>query len=96
VAVAPFGGTEPRFGTNPIAFGFPSDDGPVIWDIGTANIDHAKVSVCMRPGQPLREGLAFDEHGQPTTDPPRRCRARIRSGAATRARDWRSSSSYWG
>jgi LDH2 family malate/lactate/ureidoglycolate dehydrogenase len=23
----------------------------------------------MRLGQPLREGLAFDEHGQPTTDP---------------------------
>jgi LDH2 family malate/lactate/ureidoglycolate dehydrogenase len=68
-AVAPFGGTEPRFGTNPIAFGFPSDDGPVIWDIGTSNVDHAKVSVCMRLGQPLREGLAFDEHGQPTTDP---------------------------
>ena len=68
-AVAPFGGTEPRFGTNPIAFGFPSADGPVIWDIGTSNVDHAKVSVCMRLGQPLPEGLAFDEHGQPTTDP---------------------------
>jgi LDH2 family malate/lactate/ureidoglycolate dehydrogenase len=68
-AVAPFGGTESRFGTNPIAFGFPSDDGPVIWDAGTSNVDHAKVSVCMRLGQPLREGFAFDEDGQPTTDP---------------------------
>lgn len=68
-AVAPFGGTEPRFGTNPIAYGFPSADGPVILDFGTANITHAKVSLSMRLGQPLAEGLAFDDHGQPTTDP---------------------------
>lgn len=29
--VAPFGGTQARFCTNPIAFGFPSDGIPVIW-----------------------------------------------------------------
>jgi LDH2 family malate/lactate/ureidoglycolate dehydrogenase len=40
-----------------------------------------------------REGLAA--MAPPT--PPRRCRAaRTRYWAATRARDWRSSSSYWG
>jgi delta1-piperideine-2-carboxylate reductase len=42
-AVAPFGGTEPHFGTNPIAFGFPSDDGPVIWDIGSAATKAARL-----------------------------------------------------
>jgi len=51
-AVAPFGGTEPRFGTNPVAFGFPADDGPVIWDIGTASIDHALQHASPSRGQP--------------------------------------------
>ena len=28
--------TETFFGTNPICFGFPSLDDPIIWDIGTS------------------------------------------------------------
>ena len=71
-------------------------NGPVIWDIGTSNVDHAKVSLCMRLGQPLREGLAFDEHGQPTTDPTAALSGAYTYEAATRARDWRSWSNSWG
>jgi delta1-piperideine-2-carboxylate reductase len=44
-AVAPYGGTEPRFGTNPIAFGFPADDGPVIWDPTFIRLVRTPVSV---------------------------------------------------
>jgi LDH2 family malate/lactate/ureidoglycolate dehydrogenase len=33
--IVPPGATRPALGTNPIAFGFPSTDGPVIFDIGT-------------------------------------------------------------
>src|SRR6185369_4981442 len=36
--VAPPGGKRPALGTNPIAFGFPSAEGPVIYDIGTASL----------------------------------------------------------
>ena len=67
--VAPHGATEGRFGTNPICVGFPSVDEPVIWDIGTSAIMHAEVKLADRLGQQLRDGVAFDAAGQPTTDP---------------------------
>ena len=67
--VAPHGATEGRFGTNPICFGFPSADAPVIWDIGTSAIIHAEVTLHRRLGTPLPEGVAFDPAGHPTLDP---------------------------
>ncbi len=67
--VAPHGGTQGRFGTNPIAFGFPSTESPVIWDIGTSSITFAEVLVAMREGKPLPEGRAFDGQGDPTQNP---------------------------
>jgi delta1-piperideine-2-carboxylate reductase len=67
--VAPFGATEGRLGTNPICFGFPSADEPVIWDIGTSAIIHAEVTLARRLGQLLPAGVAFDGDGQPTRDP---------------------------
>lgn len=67
--VAPHGGTEGRFGTNPIAFGFPSATGPVIWDIGTSGMTLAEILLTMRLGEALPEGRAFDGEGQPTRDP---------------------------
>ena len=67
--VAPHGGTQGRFGTNPIAFGFPSMGDPVIWDIGTSNITFAEVLVALREGKPLPEGRAFDGDGKPTQHP---------------------------
>ncbi|GAA5156065.1 Ldh family oxidoreductase [Amycolatopsis dongchuanensis] len=67
--VAPHGGTEARFGTNPVCFGFPGADGPVIWDIGTSAIVHAQVVLAGRLGESLPPGVAFDAAGTPTTDP---------------------------
>lgn len=67
--VAPHGGTEGRFGTNPISFGFPSDEEPVIWDIGTSAIIHAEVVVAGRLGHKLPASVAYDGQGQPTRDP---------------------------
>ena len=67
--VAPHGGTEGRFGTNPIAFGFPSTTTPVIWDIGTANLMIGEVALKRRLGELLPEGQAFDADGNPTRDP---------------------------
>ena len=67
--VAPYGGTEGRYGTNPLAFGFPSSTTPVIWDIGTANVMIGEVALKRRLGQLLPEGLAYDTEGQPTRDP---------------------------
>ncbi|MDJ0396575.1 Ldh family oxidoreductase [Rhodococcus sp. G-MC3] len=67
--VAPHGGTEARFSTNPIAFGFPADPQPVIWDVGTSSVMLGEVMLAERLGQALPEGRAFDPAGNPTLDP---------------------------
>ena len=67
--VAPHGAVDGRFGTNPMCFGFPSTDDPIIWDIGTSSIMHAEVMLAKRLGETLPEGIAFDAEGKPTTDP---------------------------
>jgi delta1-piperideine-2-carboxylate reductase len=67
--VAPYGGTEGRFGTNPICFGFPSASDPVIWDIGTSDIIHAQVVLAKRLGQLIPEDVAYGADGKPTRDP---------------------------
>jgi LDH2 family malate/lactate/ureidoglycolate dehydrogenase len=67
--VAPHGGTEGRYSTNPIAFGFPSTTTPVIWDIGTSSVMVGEVVLANRLGRPLDEGLAYDRDGNPTRDP---------------------------
>jgi LDH2 family malate/lactate/ureidoglycolate dehydrogenase len=67
--VAPVGGSEGRFGTNPMCFGFPSDGVPLIWDIGVSEIIHAQVVMARRTGQPLPAGVAYDAGGRPTRDP---------------------------
>ena len=68
-SVAPPGARRPLLGTNPIAFGFPTEGEPVIFDMGTAAITMAKVKQLERLGQPLAEGAAIDADGHPTTDP---------------------------
>jgi len=67
--VAPHGATEGRLGTNPICFGFPSADHPIILDIGTSAIIHAEVTLARRLGNDLPENVAFDRDGLPTRDP---------------------------
>lgn len=67
--VAPVGGTQAMFGTNPICFGFPSTEVPLIWDIGISEIIHAQAMIAHRTGRPLPDGVAYDVDGRPTTDP---------------------------
>ena len=67
--VAPYGGTEGRFATNPIAFGFPSASTPIICDIGTSNVMYGEVMLARRLGTSLPQGSAFDSEGNPTEDP---------------------------
>lgn len=76
-AVAPYGGTQPRFSTNPIAFGFPSEGVPVIWDISTSSLTHAEALLAKRLGLPLPPDRGFDAEGRATTDA-----ARVLDGGA--------------
>ncbi len=66
--VLPQGGKRPALGTNPICFGFPSEHGPVIIDMGTAAIMLHNVELHARLGQLLPEGVGFDAEGRPTRD----------------------------
>ena len=66
--VLPPGAARPMLGTNPICFGFPSDDGPIIFDMGTASFMWGEVMLHAHLKEPLPEGVGFDEHGQPSRD----------------------------
>ncbi len=67
-AVAPFGGTRPALGTNPIAFGFPTDSDPLVIDMGTSAFMGTDLQFRARLGIPIPAGVALGADGQPTTD----------------------------
>jgi LDH2 family malate/lactate/ureidoglycolate dehydrogenase len=66
--VLPPGARAPALGTNPISVGFPSANGPVVYDIGTASVMWGEVLLMARLGQQLPEGTGFDAGGSPTRD----------------------------
>jgi LDH2 family malate/lactate/ureidoglycolate dehydrogenase len=76
--IVPPGATRLALGTNPIAFGFPSAEGPVIFDIGTASLMWGEVLLAAETGEALPPGVAFDADGNPTVDG----RAAARGGVA--------------
>jgi LDH2 family malate/lactate/ureidoglycolate dehydrogenase len=68
--VAPWGGTRPVFGTNPLAIGFPRRAGPpVVVDISTTQGARGNVLLAQKTGAHLPEGWALDAAGNPTRDP---------------------------
>jgi L-2-hydroxycarboxylate dehydrogenase (NAD+) len=67
---APTFGVEPLFGTNPLAFAAPSDDGhPFVFDAALTAIQRGKLEVWAREGRPVPDGLVIDEQGHGLTDP---------------------------
>jgi len=69
--VAPPGGKAPRLGTNPIAFGVPAKEGPLILDFGTCATAEGKVRVKRIAGETCPDGWLLDHEGNPTNDPHR-------------------------
>lgn len=69
-AVAPWGGTAPVIGTNPIAFAAPrSAAAPLVVDFATSRATLAAVRAHAASGVALPAGVALDAEGRPTTDP---------------------------
>lgn len=68
-AVAPLGGVKPILGTNPIAFAIPTEEGPLILDMGTSAFMATELQLRVRRNEALPEGVAIDRDGRPTTDP---------------------------
>src|ERR1700730_5450526 len=67
--VAPLGGTRPVLGTTPSAFGLPTSQGPVVFDMGTSAFMMTELMLRQRLGQTLPEGVALGPDGEPTRDP---------------------------
>ncbi|MGE0151513.1 MAG: malate/lactate/ureidoglycolate dehydrogenase [Reyranellaceae bacterium] len=69
--VAPWGGADARFATNPIAISIPAGGGKpaVILDFATSKVALGKVRVAMNKGERMEPGLLIDSAGAPTTDP---------------------------
>lgn len=69
-AVAPFGGSARRLGTNPISIGVPSDlDGTVLLDMATSAVAAGKVSLAISRQESIPSTWVIDKDGNPTTDP---------------------------
>lgn len=68
--VAPFGGVDRRFSTNPFCVGAPMPDGPpLILDMATSLVAEGKVLVASNGGKKLPEGALIAPDGTLSVDP---------------------------
>lgn len=68
--VAPAGGADPLFGTNPIAMAWPRPGrDPVVLDMATAAMAMGEVRIAARQGRAIPTGVGLDAAGASTTDP---------------------------
>jgi len=68
--LAPTHGTEPMFGTNPLAFAAPSDEPfPFLYDAAMSIWQRGTIEVASREGRPVPPGIALAASGEPATDP---------------------------
>jgi (2R)-3-sulfolactate dehydrogenase (NADP+) len=71
-AIAPWGGSKPVFGTNPIAFAAPLQGrAPVVIDMALSKVARGPIIAAKQKGEAIPEGWALDVDGEPTTDPAR-------------------------
>ena len=68
--VAPWGGADGRFGTNPCCIGIPLvGREPFVLDFATSRVAQGKMRVAYNKGEQVAPGTLIDSHGRPTTDP---------------------------
>ncbi len=68
--VAPWGGGDGRFGTNPCCIGVPlAGADPFILDFATSRVAQGKMRVAHNKGERIPPGYLIDEEGKPTDDP---------------------------
>ena len=69
-AVAPWGGKQKLFGTNPISVAVPGGAyGNYVMDMATSAVARLKIREAEAKGWPIPEGWALDSDGRPTTSP---------------------------
>lgn len=67
--VVPYGGTKAIFGTNPIGYGIPSNDLPIVFDAATGKYPYGSIRIARKLKRVLPEFSYFDKEGRMTTDP---------------------------
>jgi LDH2 family malate/lactate/ureidoglycolate dehydrogenase len=67
--VPPNGSYEPMFCTNPIAWGVPTDNEPIVLDMSSSAISFFGLLEAKTQGVQVAEGLGYDKEGNETTDP---------------------------
>jgi (2R)-3-sulfolactate dehydrogenase (NADP+) len=69
-AMAPWGGSRPVFGTNPVAFACPLPGrAPLVIDLSLSKVARGNIMTARQRGERIPEGWALDFDGNPTTDP---------------------------
>ncbi len=69
-AIAPWGGRDPVFGTNPIAFAAPLEGRePAVVDLALSRVARGPIAAAKQRGETIPEGWALDADGNATTDP---------------------------
>jgi LDH2 family malate/lactate/ureidoglycolate dehydrogenase len=67
--VVPFGGRKDVTGTNPIAYGIPTSNYPIIFDAATAMHAYGRIRQAKEHNEQLPDNAYVDKNGDITTDP---------------------------
>jgi L-2-hydroxycarboxylate dehydrogenase (NAD+) len=67
--VVPFGGRKDITGTNPLSYGIPTHNGPIVFDGATAMHAYGLIRLAKEKGEELPENAYVDKDGNVTTDP---------------------------
>ena len=67
--VAPFGGRDAYLGVNPITYGVPNEEEPIVLDMSTSNAAFGKVLLAREQNTKIPTDWGLDAEGNPTTNP---------------------------
>nr|WP_314419320.1 Ldh family oxidoreductase [uncultured Erwinia sp.] len=68
-AMAPWGGNVPLYGTNPVAFASPREQGePLVIDLSLSEVARGKIMLASQKKEAIPLGWAIDRQGNPTQD----------------------------
>lgn len=73
---APYGASEARFSTNPIAYAFPTENDPIVFDMTTSAMAYYGLIEAKTNGKEVADGMGYDKDGNETRNP-----AEIMAGA---------------
>jgi LDH2 family malate/lactate/ureidoglycolate dehydrogenase len=69
-SMAPWGGKDPFFGTNPLCYGIPAgEEIPLIGDMAMSVVARGKIRLAIRNNQSIPTEWAITKDGRPTSDP---------------------------